>query len=140
MYYQSFIPNSTLPSHTTLAAGAADTPPALYDFSGLGKLAQDPGFVREMQQLFVERVPKQLLQLAATIEEEQGEATARLAHSLKASFGNLRMEPGTTLLKKLEASAKQQGDKQELTATLAAITATAEAVLRIFREELSRAT
>lgn len=136
MYYQSFIPDSSLPSHAKLSP----TPPApaLYNFSGLGKLAQDPGFVREMQQMFVDRVPNQLLQVAAAIEEEQWETTARLAHSLKASFGNLRMEPGASLLKQLETKAKHQGAKQELAAMLDVITTTAEAVVRAFRDELSR--
>lgn len=118
---------------------AISSAPVLYDFSGLGRLAQDACFVREMQRMFVEYVPKQLMQLATTVEEEQWESTAGLAHSLKATFGTLRIEPSTSLLKELETSAKQQREKQELKTTLEIITSTANAIVLIFRDELSRA-
>lgn len=117
------------------------TPPVrpLYDFSGLGKLSKDAGFVREMQQMFVERVPGQVAQLEVTIEEEDWLTIAQRAHSLKATFGNLRIEPGTALLKELECIAFQHRDKLEMLAILKVVATAADAVVQIFRQELSRA-
>jgi two-component system aerobic respiration control sensor histidine kinase ArcB len=116
------------------------TPPArLYDFSGLGQLSQDAAFVREMQQLFVERVPVQLAELQRTIEAEDWETIAQRAHSLKSTFGNLRIEPSTGLLNEMESLAFQHRDKLELAALLKVVATTADTVVRIFRQELSRA-
>lgn len=122
------------------AAEFAAAPPArLYDFSGLGKLASDVGFVREMQQMFIERVPVQIAELQTTIDAEDWITIAQRAHSLKATFGNLRIEPSTALLKEMECLAFQHRDKLELTAILKMVATTAAAVVSIFRQELSRA-
>lgn len=118
---------------------AASPPRPLYDFSGLGKLSNDAGFVREMQQMFVERVPGQVVELRATIEEEDWLTIAQRAHSLKATFGNLRIEPGTALLKELECIAFQHRDKLEMLAILKVVATAADAVVQIFRQELSLA-
>ena len=107
-----------------------------YDFSGLGKLANEAGFVREMQQLFIDRVPGQLAQLAADIEHEDWLTITHWAHSLRATFSNLRIEPGTALLKELEIIAYQHRDKLELLAILKVVTSAADAVVSIFRQEL----
>jgi HPt (histidine-containing phosphotransfer) domain-containing protein len=111
----------------------------LYDVTGLGKLAKDASFVRKMQQLFIERIPGQMAQIQTLIEQEDWLSIVQLAHSLKASFGNLRIEPGTTLLKELECLAFQQRDKLELLATLRMVATDADAVVQIFRQELSLA-
>jgi len=117
------------------------TPPAAvrYDFSALGKLAGDAGFVREIQQMFIDRVPGQVAQLQANIEVEAWPVIAQQAHSLKATFGNLRIEPGTALLKEIESIANQQCNKPELLALLQVVANSAQAVVAIFRQELSRA-
>ena len=109
----------------------------LYDFSGLGKLAKNPAFVREMQQLFIEQVPVQIAQLWGTIEQEDWFTIAHQAHSLKATFGNLRIEPSTGLLKEMEIIAFQHRDKQELTAILRVVASAAEVVVRVFKQELN---
>ena len=118
---------------------AAAPPARLYDFSGLGKLSQDAGFVREMQQMFIERVPVQITELQRTIDFEDWITIAQQANSLKATFGNLRIEPSTTLLKELECLAFRHRDKLELTAILKVVATTADAVVSIFRQGLSRA-
>lgn len=119
---------------------AAETmPPAarpLYDFSGLGKLAKHPAFVREMQSMFVNQVPGQIAQLKATIEDEDWVTIAYHAHSLKSTFGNLRIEPSTGLLKEMELIAFQHRDKLELLAILRVVATTAEVVVRLFEQEL----
>lgn len=108
----------------------------LYDFSGLGKLAKNAGFVREIQQLFVDQVPVQVAQLKTTIEDENWTTIAHQAHSLKATFGNLRIEPGTDLLKEMETLAFQHRDKLELLAILRVVATTTEVVVRLFEQEL----
>lgn len=121
-----------------LIATSLTPPPAAvrYDFSGLGKLASDAGFVREMQQMFIDRVPAQVAQLHATIEAEDWATIAQRAHSLKATFGNLRIEPGTALLKEMEIIAYQHRDKMELLAILKVVAKAAETVTAIFRQQL----
>ena len=57
-------------------------------------------------------------------------------HSLRATFGNLRIEPGTALLKELEIITYQHRDKLELLAILKVVTSAAEAVVSIFRQQL----
>ena len=118
---------------------AAAPPTRLYDFSGLGKISQNAGFVREMQRMFVERVPVQVAALQRAIDSEDWTTIAQQVHSLKATFGNLRIEPSTTLLKELECLAFQHRDKLELTAIMKVVATTADAVVSIFRQELSRA-
>ena len=123
-----------------LIATPAALPAAVrYDFSGLGKLSGDAGFVREMQQLFIDHVPGQVVQLQATIEAEDWSTIAMRAHSLKATFGNLRIEPGTGLLKEMEIIAYQQRDKLELLAILKVVAKSAELVTDIFRQQLGLA-
>jgi two-component system aerobic respiration control sensor histidine kinase ArcB len=131
--------NSQYTSPISAVEFASASPASLYDFSGLGKLSQDAGFVREMQQMFIERVPVQIAELQRTIDSEDWITIAQQAHSLKATFGNLRIEPSTTLLKELEHLAFQHRDKLELTAIMKVVATTADAVVSIFRQELSRA-
>lgn len=123
-----------------LAAATTGPPvPVRYDFSGLGKLASDAGFVREIQRMFIDRVPGQLAQLETAIETGDWTGIAHQAHSLKATFGNLRIEPGTALLKEMEGIALQQREKLELLAILKVVAGAADAVVGMFRQELSRA-
>lgn len=119
-------------------SAAESMPPSLvrYDFSGLGKLSKDAGFVRAMQLMFIDRVPSQVMQLRALIEQEDWLTIAQQAHSLKATFGNMRIEPGTALLKELECIAFQHRDKLELLAILRVVATAADAVVRIFRQDL----
>lgn len=131
--------NSQYTSPISAVEFASAPPTRLYDFSGLGKLSQDAGFVREMQRMFVERVPAQVAELQCAIDSEDWITIAQQVHSLKATFGNLRIEPSTTLLKELECLAFQHRDKLELTAIMKVVTTTADAVVSIFRQELSRA-
>ena len=131
--------NSQYISPISAVEFAVSTPARLYDFSGLGKLSRDAGFVREMQQMFIERVPVQIAELQRTIDSEDWITIAQQAHSLKATFGNLRIEPSTTLLKELECLAFQHRDKLELMAIMKVVVTTADAVVSIFRQELSHA-
>ena len=131
--------NSEYTSPISTVEFAAAPPTCLYDFSGLGKLSQDAGFVREMQRMFVERVPTQVAELQRAIDSEDWKTVAQQAHSLKATFGNLRIEPSTTLLKELECLAFQHCDKLELTSIIKVVATTAAAVVSIFRQELSQA-
>lgn len=124
---------------TSFAPPAAPPAAVRYDFSGLGKLSGDASFVREMQQMFIDRVPGQVAQLQTTIEAEDWATIAMRAHSLKATFGNLRIEPGTGLLKEMEIIAYQQRDKLELLAILKLVAKSAELVTDIFRQQLGLA-
>ncbi|MBD2769109.1 Hpt domain-containing protein [Hymenobacter sp. BT664] len=136
---QFFIRPSSMHIGQLITATMGPPAPVHYDFSGLGKLAHDAGFVREIQHMFIDRVPGQLVQLETAIEAGDWTSIAHQAHSLKATFGNLCIEPGLGLLKEMEVIAYQHRDKLELRAILLGVAEAAEAVLGIFRQELGRA-
>lgn len=79
-----------------------DRPQPTYDFSQLGKLAHDQGFIRKIQQLFLDTVPGQLLHLRTALLQRQWQAAAQLTHSLKSTYGSLHMTEATHCLKQLE--------------------------------------
>ncbi|WBO85401.1 Hpt domain-containing protein [Hymenobacter yonginensis] len=141
------LPPALLPAATcTLVACVPNTekrptpgPTApLYDFSGMGKIAQDAEFVREIKQLFVVRVPEQLAQLHTTIEQEDWAEVAQLAHSLRATLGNLRIEPSARLLQQLDGLARHAPDKPRMLAVQQLVTHMAAAVVRQFQQELAQ--
>lgn len=136
----SYWPGSAQLTPSAISETTVEPGPPLYDFSGLGKLAKNAGFVREMQQLFVQRVPGQLAELRRLIEAEDWLALVQEAHGLKATFGILKMEPGATLLGQMEALASQMGSQpqQAQQALLELVTGTAVMVVAIFEQELTR--
>ncbi|MGY2134578.1 ATP-binding protein [Hymenobacter sp. HD11105] len=87
------------------ASAAAEQP--AYNFQGLGKLANDPAFIRKMQQLFIDTVPSQLAELGAALTQPDWAAATRLTHNLKSSFGNLQVEEGLRRLKLMEENLRQ---------------------------------
>ena len=125
---------------STAASQATDsTSGALYDFSGLGKLAKDAEFVREIQQMFIGRAPKQVALLLASIEQEEWQAVAQQAHSLKSTLGNLKIERSAALLNQIEKNARPGADKELLKVSLAVVIETVDAVVQAFQQELRSA-
>ena len=125
---------------STAASQATDsTSGALYDFSGLGKLAKDAELVREIQQMFIGRAPKQVALLLASIEQEEWQAVAQQAHSLKSTLGNLKIERSAALLNQIEKNARPGADKELLKVSLAVVIETVDAVVQAFQQELRSA-
>ena len=108
----------------------------LYDFSRLGKLAQNPAFVREIKQMFVLRVPAQLAELQAAVEAANWVAAEQVAHSLKSTFGNLRIDDCASQLRQLEVLAQRQEDARQQLIILRAVRATSELIVSIFSQDL----
>ncbi|TGE28657.1 PAS domain-containing hybrid sensor histidine kinase/response regulator [Hymenobacter metallicola] len=90
----------------------ADQP--AYGFEGLGKLANDPDFIRKMQQLFVDTVPQQMEELHTLLRQHDWPASARLTHSLKSTFGNLQIAEALAGIKKIEEIIKKNPDPSHL--------------------------
>jgi CheY-like chemotaxis protein len=97
--------------YTSAQPATPDVPtqPA-YGFQGLGKLANDLGFIRKMQQLFIDTVPQQLEQLGGALTQHDWPAAIRLTHNLKSTFGNLQIEEGLSRIKKMEENLKRGPD------------------------------
>ncbi|MBO3273443.1 ATP-binding protein [Hymenobacter defluvii] len=91
---------------------------ALYDFSGLGKLAQDADFVAKMQQVFIRTVPAQLDKLTQAIAHHDWEAVANIAHTLKSTCGNLRIREAEAALKNIEEMPHMAAQPEQLAAFL----------------------
>lgn len=112
----------------------ADAP--LYNFNRLGRLGQNPDFVREIKQLFVEQVPQQVQQLYAAVEAAECEQVAHLAHNLKSMFGNLSLDEVADQLRQVEALAKQSADQRQQLLIVRAVEDTATLVARLFHQDL----
>ncbi|WBA43067.1 Hpt domain-containing protein [Hymenobacter canadensis] len=123
---------------TTPAATAAEVP--LYHFNRLGRLGQNPGFVREIKQLFVGQVPEQLLELRAAIAAADWPQVAHLAHNLKAMFGNLGMEDAVSQLRQVESLAQQAADQRQQQLIVRAVETTATVVAQLFTQDLQQPT
>jgi HPt (histidine-containing phosphotransfer) domain-containing protein len=108
----------------------------LYDFSRLGKLGQKPAFVREIKQMFVLRVPAQLAELQAAMEAADWVAVAKAAHSLKSTFGNLRMDECASQLCQIELLAQRRDDPRQQLIILRAVQATSELIVNLFSQDL----
>lgn len=125
---------------------AAETVPAVapatsgrhYDLTMLGKLAVDPTFVRKLLELFINWVPGQVHILQEAVEQKNWPVVIHEAHTLKTIFGNLRIEPETNYLKKLETLAERGTSKAELTPLVKAVAEAAEQFSKLFQEELER--
>lgn len=111
--------------------------PPLVDFSGLGKLAHNPVFVRELMQLFVAQVPTQVEQMQAAIAQQNWPELARHAHSLKSLFGTLRIEPGTTLLNQMQHQELKPQTPAQLQAAVQQVASAARQVLEQFTTTLN---
>ncbi|MBD2766400.1 Hpt domain-containing protein [Hymenobacter sp. BT664] len=126
------------PSSTQLAPGVLPSG-RLYDFSRLGKLADDPEFVRRFQLLFVTHVPEQLTQLCSAIAAADWTAAAGLAHGLKSTLGTMGQEQCTRVLHQLEDAAQLGTVAQPLADQLATVVQIVERVIQVFTDELHRA-
>lgn len=109
-----------------------------YDFEMLGKLADDPGFIRKMLELFISRVPEQVLALQQAVAQENWEAISREAHGLKATFGTLNIQPEVGSLKMVEELAELRAPKEEITPFVEAVRKGAQLFSALFAEELAK--
>ena len=109
-----------------------------YDFELLGKLADDPGFVRKMLELFIGRVPGQVQALHEAAEREEWETVANEAHALKSTFGMLNIRPEVASLKMVEELAGLRAPKSEMLPFVAAVAKGAQLFAAIFAEELAK--
>jgi two-component system aerobic respiration control sensor histidine kinase ArcB len=117
----------------------AATEAPLYDFSRLGKMGQKPAFVREIKHLFVKRVPAQLAELQAAMEAANWVVVAQVAHSLKSTYGNLRIDECASQLREIEVLAQRQDDHPQQLIILNAVQATTALIVDRFSHDLQAA-
>ncbi|PSR56668.1 hypothetical protein AHMF7605_25815 [Adhaeribacter arboris] len=110
--------------------------PALYDFSGLGNLAEDADFVRKMQQLFIDLVPGQLDKLSSAISQKDWNTVAQIAHSLKSTYGNIGIVEAAQAAMKMEELSSKKTSLPELDILLQTVLDITEKVIAIFQEQL----
>jgi two-component system aerobic respiration control sensor histidine kinase ArcB len=109
----------------------------LYDFSGLGSMADDGVFIRKMQKLFIDIVPGQLSKLTNAIQQHDWETVALIAHSLKSTYGNIKVVKAANAMKRVEEIANNKTDFSELDGLLKAIMDTTKEVIIVFSKELA---
>jgi len=111
-----------------------------YDFVMLGKLANNPEFVRKMLELFVARVPGQVQLLEQAITAEDWKTVAREAHSLKTTFGSLNIQPETGYIKRLEEMAEHEPTitKSEFFPLVAAVSKATTLFVALFSKKIDQ--
>ena len=108
-----------------------------FGFEGLGRLAQDAGFVRKMQQLFIDTVPSQLNQLREAVTNKEWAAAMLLVHSLKSTYGNLQIDEAQRYMKKFEEILKKNPEPAVLTNLLLTTSRITNQITDVFKIQLS---
>ncbi|OON67595.1 hypothetical protein B0919_17365 [Hymenobacter sp. CRA2] len=123
-------------ARNTGRSAAAAAPPPAYGFEGLGKLANDPAFIRKLQQLYVDNVPRQLAQLDAALRAGDWATGSRLSHNLKSTFGNLQLGEALAGVKKMEELLKKNPDANLLIQLFRGVEEVALRMSEVFARQL----
>ena len=123
-------------SYTTKLNSTTDTSDAapLVDFSGLGNLAEDALFIQKMQNLFIDLVPKQLEQLSESVRLNEWDDVANLAHRLKSTYGNIKINGAADAMKKIEEIAREKKNFDQLSNLLRLANETTKKVVTHFQQ------
>ncbi|HEX8507767.1 MAG TPA: ATP-binding protein [Hymenobacter sp.] len=108
----------------------------VYGFEGLGRLAHDAGFIRKMQQLFVDTVPNQLEQLRQAVNLHDWPAATLLVHTLKSTYGNLQVDEAQRYVRKFEEILKQGPEPAILANLLRTISRVTAQITDVFKKQL----
>jgi HPt (histidine-containing phosphotransfer) domain-containing protein len=100
-------------------------------------MADDGVFIRKMQKLFIDIVPGQLSKLTNAIQQHDWETVALIAHSLKSTYGNIKVVKAANAMKRVEEIANNKTDFSELDGLLKAIMDTTKEVIIVFSKELA---
>jgi len=111
-----------------------DSQTPLVDFSGLGNLAEDALFIQKMQKLFIDMVPKQLEQLSQSVRQNEWEEVANLAHRLKSTYGNIKINGAAEAMKKIEQIAREKKNFDQITNLLRQANETTVKVVSYFKQ------
>lgn len=109
---------------------------ALYDFSGLGSLMDDPVFIRKMQYLFINNVPQQLSSLTDAIHAHNWQAAVHVSHRLKSVFANIKVEAAAAALNTIEENASNENNVEENLRLLQVLREISETIIADFSSQL----
>jgi len=112
----------------------APTQAPLVDFSGLGNLAEDALFIQKMQKLFVDMVPKQLEQISESVQQQDWDNVANLAHRLKSTYGNIKINGAADAMKKIEVIAREKKNFDQINNLLRQANETTDKVVAYFQQ------
>ena len=129
--------STAAPTWPTLALHVPAQSTPSFGFEGLGRLAQDAGFVRKMQQLFIDTVPGQLDQLREAVANKQWAAALLLVHSLKSTYGNLQIDEAQRYMKKFEEILKKNPEPAVLINLLLTTSRITNQITDVFKIQLS---
>ncbi|MCC9138950.1 response regulator [Pontibacter silvestris] len=108
----------------------------LFDFTGLGDLADDALFIRKMQKLFIDTVPDQLAELTDAFHKKNWGVVALTAHRLKSTYGNIKIKDATEALRKIEDIARKKADTDQVGSLLEFVDKITSDVLSAFKSQL----
>ncbi|WP_210486173.1 ATP-binding response regulator [Rufibacter aurantiacus] len=108
----------------------------LYDFSGLGNMAEDAVFIKKMQKLFIDLVPGQISKLSHAIQQRDWDTVALLAHSLKSTYGNIKVMKAAEAMKKIEEISQSRTNLSEINRLMGVVKETTQKVVEVFSKEL----
>ena len=107
-----------------------------YDFKLLGRLANDPEFVRKMLEMHINRMPGQVQALLDAVAHSDYEAIRREAHVLKSTFGTLNIQPEVSNLKVVEELAEAHAPASDILPLVTAVSKATQLFLVLFAEDL----
>jgi PAS domain S-box-containing protein len=109
-----------------------------YDLSHLRKFSQgNPEFVNEMIQMFLEEVPKSLLQMESAYKEKNIKELQDLAHQLKSTFGTMGMIKQQETAKSIEHYVKKNKScSKEYYSKIQNIVEECESIYSLLKKEL----
>ncbi|QCR22511.1 response regulator [Pontibacter sp. SGAir0037] len=125
-------------AYTSIATASHGKGNKLYDFSGLGSLADDFQFIQKMQRLFIETVPDQLSEIRAAIKQEKWDAVAQMAHRLKSTYSNIKVKEATENLKNIERFANARSSTDKIENLLFKVMDVTDQILNAFLLELTK--
>ena len=102
------------------------------------RLSGDSALIREIINIFLNETPKSILELEKTIEKQQQETAARLAHTIKGSVANVSGQKLHAVARRIE-DACGTADWKEAQALLPKLSRQFEMLERAMREYLKKA-
>jgi len=117
-------------SQTALNVNDSDPANKLYDLSGLGSLAHNVDFEREMLQMFIHTVPEQLDQLETAATQPNWAEVVHISHSLKATYGNLSIKDAFLTMQTIERTAANREDLDKIVPAIKTAKELTEKVIR----------
>lgn len=120
------------------AAGSSTAQGKLYDLTNLKKLSGgNDDFVRKMILMFLEKIPKSIDELEASLQQKDYKNLGNTAHRIRPTITSLRIETASTALRSIEEYAKNQVKLELLPELMSTVKTDLTSVIVRMQQELA---